>query len=75
LFHETPPQLATPVELRFACTCSRGKVEEVLLSLGVETLQSMLIEDGQADILCDFCHQNQHFNADHLAALIRRLSN
>lgn len=71
LFHETPPQLAEPVELRFACTCSRDKVEAMLLSLGHAELQSMLDEQGGADVRCDFCRQSQHFDADQLKALVR----
>lgn len=70
LFHETPPQLAEPAELRFACTCSRDKVEAMLRSLGKAELQAMLDEQGGADIRCDFCRQNQHFDADQLKALV-----
>src|SRR3546814_16156274 len=50
LFHETPPQLAPQAELHFACTCSHAKVEKMLLSLGRDTLQSLLDETGEADI-------------------------
>ncbi|HET7267059.1 MAG TPA: Hsp33 family molecular chaperone HslO [Oleiagrimonas sp.] len=74
LFHETPPQLAEPVELGFACTCSREKVEAMLQSLGPAQLQSMLDEQGEADVRCDFCRHNQHFDADDLKALIRRVA-
>lgn len=71
LFHETPPQLAEPVELRFACTCNRDRVETMLVSLGRTELQSMLDEQGEADVRCDFCRQNQHFDADQLKALVQ----
>lgn len=71
LFHETPPQLAQPVELRFACTCSRDRVEAMLLSLGRAELQAMLDEQGEADVRCDFCRENQHFDADQLRMLIQ----
>ncbi|HET8554213.1 MAG TPA: Hsp33 family molecular chaperone HslO [Rhodanobacteraceae bacterium] len=71
LFHETPPQLAEPVELRFACTCSRDRAEAMLLSLGHADLQAMLDEQGETDVRCDFCRQNQHFDADQLKALVQ----
>lgn len=71
LFHENPPQLAEPAELRFACTCSRDKVEAMLVSLGRVELQSMLDEQGGADVRCDFCRQSQHFDTDQLMALVR----
>ena len=72
LFHETPPQLAQPVEMRFACTCSRDRVEAMLLSLGHAELQAMLDEQGEADIRCDFCRQNRHFDADQLKSLVEQ---
>lgn len=73
LFHETPPTRVEPVAVRFACTCSRKKVEDMLMSLGIDTLQSLLDEEGKADIGCDFCQQHQYFDKVDLAALIHRL--
>lgn len=70
LFHETPPNLAEPTDLHFACSCSRERVEAMLLSLGRNELQSMLDEQGEADVCCDFCRHNQHFDADQLTALV-----
>lgn len=71
LFHENPPRLTEPSELHFACTCSREKVQAMLRSLGREELQSILDEQGQADVDCDFCRQNQHFEAEELKELIK----
>lgn len=71
LFHETPPKLMEPAALRFACNCSREKVEATLMSLGQEELQAMLDEQGEADVCCDFCRENQHFDAEQLKALIQ----
>jgi len=70
LFHEHSPQLAEPDVIEFACTCSRDKVTSMLRSLGRDELQSMLDEQGGADVRCDFCRRSQHFDADDLAALI-----
>lgn len=75
LFHETPPLQVAPQTVRFACTCTREKVESMLLSLGSETLESMLTEDGEADICCDFCRQHQRFDRVDLARLIHHLKN
>ncbi|MCC9395417.1 Hsp33 family molecular chaperone HslO, partial [Enterobacter hormaechei subsp. steigerwaltii] len=36
LFHETPPRVFEPVTFEFSCTCSRGKVSDMLLMLGGE---------------------------------------
>lgn len=73
LFHETPPRLPEPQPLRFGCTCSRERTESALLSLGADELKTLLEEDGEATLTCDFCLSQQHFDAVDLAALIRRL--
>lgn len=70
LFHETPPDLAQPVDLHFACTCSRDRVEAMLQSLGIQELQALLDEQGGADVRCEFCRHNQHFDAAALQALM-----
>jgi len=73
LFHETPPRLPEPQPLRFGCTCSRERTENALLSLGAGELKTLLDEDGEATLTCDFCLSRQHFDAVDLAELIRRL--
>ncbi|MTI53030.1 MAG: Hsp33 family molecular chaperone HslO [Alcanivorax sp.] len=73
LFHETPPRLPEPQPLRFGCTCSRERTENALLSLGADELKTLLDEDGEATLTCDFCLSQQHFDAVDLTELIRRL--
>ena len=73
LFHETPPRLPEAQPLRFGCTCSRERTENALLSLGADELKTLLAEDGEATLTCDFCLSQQHFDAVDLAELIRRL--
>ena len=73
LFHETPPSLPEAQPLRFGCTCSRERTENALLSLGADELKTLLDEDGEATLTCDFCLSQQHFDAVDLAELIRRL--
>lgn len=70
LFHETPPALAQPVAMQFACSCSRERVETMLQALGASELQALLDEQGEANVRCDFCRHNQHFTADELRALL-----
>lgn len=74
LFHQTPPEVSAPSSLHFACTCRRERVQQMLISLGRQTLQSMLDEQQHADITCEFCHQTQSFDAVDLAQLIHQAS-
>ena len=54
--------------LKFHCHCSRQRIEEVLISLGREELQS-LIDDGHAEVGCQFCGKKYQFNKEELEAL------
>ncbi|HYR24927.1 MAG TPA: Hsp33 family molecular chaperone HslO [Aquabacterium sp.] len=46
----------------FACTCSRERVSTMLRSLGQEEVDSIIEEQGQVEIGCDFCGQYYHFD-------------
>lgn len=74
LFHETPPQLPPPSALAFNCTCSRERTRQALLSLGLEEVRQLLAEDGEATLTCDFCRQDQYFDAVDLREVIKALS-
>lgn len=47
---------------RFACTCSRGRVADMLRSLGQEEIDSIVAEQGRIEIGCDFCGEHYHFD-------------
>jgi molecular chaperone Hsp33 len=47
---------------RFACTCSRERVGTMLRSLGQEEIDSIIAEQGQVEIGCDFCGQHYLFD-------------
>ncbi|MCB9639417.1 MAG: Hsp33 family molecular chaperone HslO [Myxococcales bacterium] len=59
--------------LRFRCTCSRPRVERALLSLGIEELNDMLNEQGEAETFCDFCRERYYFGKEDLQMFIRVL--
>ena len=47
---------------RFACTCSRERVGRMLHSLGADEAQSILAEQGQIEVACEYCGQQYHFD-------------
>lgn len=69
LFHETPPRVFEPEMLEFACTCSRGKVSDMLLLLGGQEVGEALAQEGSVSIDCDFCHEKYTFDEQDLQAL------
>lgn len=48
---------------RFACSCSRERVSRMLQSLGQEEVESVLAEQGQIEVGCEYCGQQYHFDA------------
>ncbi|WP_291010404.1 Hsp33 family molecular chaperone HslO [Hydrogenophaga sp.] len=47
---------------RFACSCSRERVSSMLRSLGREEVESILAEQGQVEVGCDFCGAQYRFD-------------
>lgn len=47
---------------RFACSCSRERVSGMLRSLGVAEVESILAEQGQVEVGCDFCGAHYRFD-------------
>jgi molecular chaperone Hsp33 len=51
---------ATP---RFACTCSRERVRNMLRGLGREESDSLIAERGEVEVGCEFCGLQYRFDA------------
>ncbi len=47
---------------RFHCSCSRERVGRMLNSLGVAEVDSILAEQGQIEVGCEFCGQQYRFD-------------
>jgi molecular chaperone Hsp33 len=41
----------------FKCQCSKERIENAIVSLGSEEIQSMINEEGQAEAQCHFCNE------------------
>lgn len=63
-------EILETVPVGYRCGCSRERMERALISLGPEELQSLLEEQGQADLTCRFCDSVQHFSREQLEALL-----
>jgi len=48
---------------RFACTCSRERVSNMLRSLGTEEVESIIAERGDIEVACEFCGQQYRYDA------------
>lgn len=61
-------------EVRFACDCSRERMERVLLSLRRQELEDMLHEQHEAEIVCHFCNTKYQFSECDLQSLAQQSS-
>jgi len=68
LFHEDEVRLLGARQLSFACSCSRERVANVLISLG-QTEAMAAAESGTAQITCEFCNAAYEFSRADVAAL------
>ncbi len=66
LFHEEDVRLFNASNTQFYCACSRNSVANMLRMLGNEELDSILVEQGQIEVNCDFC--NSHYAFDKIDA-------
>ena len=69
LFWEEQVTRFEPQQPRFACTCSRERVGQMLLGLGREEVDGVLAERGDVEIGCDFCGRHYRFDAVDVGAL------
>ncbi len=60
-----------PVEYR--CSCSRERVTRALISMGRDELASLLAEQGQAELTCQFCDQVYRYTKEELEQLLAEL--
>jgi molecular chaperone Hsp33 len=56
-------------DLFYRCTCSRARIERVLISLGADELLRLINEQGETDVTCEFCGSRYFFPREELEKL------
>ena len=69
IFQGIPYDLLEEKEIAFKCNCSRERVEAALISLGMEELERLVVEEGGAQVKCEFCKALYEFDEKDLKAL------
>ncbi|MBP3371111.1 MAG: Hsp33 family molecular chaperone HslO, partial [Clostridia bacterium] len=60
-------------EPKFACDCSRERIERALIAMGYDELKAMRDEDGKAELWCNFCNTTYDFSGEDLDALLETM--
>jgi molecular chaperone Hsp33 len=63
LFHEEDLRVHQPRQPRFGCRCTRERVESMLRMIGRDEARSVLEEQGELRVDCEFCNQTYRFDA------------
>jgi molecular chaperone Hsp33 len=74
IFLDIPYHVLGRRNLFLRCTCSRERIERVLISLGSEELRGIIAEQGETDVTCEFCRSKYHFTRKELEDLRREIN-
>lgn len=72
LFNEEKVRLFQPQPVVFSCNCSLEKITSTLNSLGRNTLEEILQEQGEIKVDCEFCSQQYRFDKQAVENLLRQ---
>ncbi|HEY4434387.1 MAG TPA: Hsp33 family molecular chaperone HslO [Candidatus Cybelea sp.] len=71
---DTELRAIRPLDVRFACRCTRAKVEAVLLGLGADELLALTRERDLTEATCEYCKTEYVFTAEEVRELSARVS-
>ncbi|HDR2755721.1 TPA: Hsp33 family molecular chaperone HslO [Enterobacter asburiae] len=69
LYHEEEVTVYDPQSVEFKCTCSRERCADALKTLPDEEIDSIMAEDGEIDMHCDYCSTHYVFNSMDIAEI------
>ncbi|MED2984639.1 redox-regulated molecular chaperone HslO [Bacillus thuringiensis] len=61
------------MDVQFNCTCSRERIESVLISLGKTELEQIREEEEETEVHCHFCNERYKFSKEDITNLIENL--
>ena len=67
------PNIIDTMATAYRCDCSRARVEKALISMGKESLEEMIAEDGKAEVNCHFCPKIYRFNKEELQEILKSI--
>lgn len=65
------PRVLDKVEVGFECECSKERVQKVLIAIGKKELASIIEEDKEAEIGCQFCNSKYKYTEEELLSILK----
>jgi molecular chaperone Hsp33 len=72
LFYDSGLEISERYDVSYRCDCSREKMESGLISIGEKDLNTIIKEDGSAELCCHFCNRKYLFNEAELVELCKK---
>jgi len=72
LFAEDDVRVYRPREVNFRCRCTARKTEDVLKMLGESEARDALAEQGEIEVICEYCGRQRLFDAIDVEKLFAR---
>lgn len=60
-------------DLFFECDCSKDRMKEALMTVGVKDIQEIIDEDHGCEMTCHFCNTHYSFSEDELKQLLEEI--
>ena len=57
-------------DIGWECDCSEERLEKVLMTIGEDDLKEIIEQDGQAEMVCQFCCKKYNFDKPHLERIL-----
>lgn len=74
IFKDMPEEFAIKAldikEMEWNCDCSEERLEQVLMTIGEKDLTEIIEEDGEAELVCQFCLKKYNFDKAHLERIL-----
>lgn len=71
LYHQDHVRLFEEQPVTHRCSCSRERTEQALITVGLKELDTILQEDGEVTMNCEFCNHTYRFAADDIHGLFQ----
>ncbi len=63
LYNEEEVRVFEPSPVCFRCSCSKERVINMLRSLGLDEVKSIIADEGEVAVACEFCNQKYAFDS------------
>ena len=70
-FYKLEPEILETHEVDLKCDCDGERIRAGIESLGKKEIQDIIDEDGEAEVICEFCKTRYHFDKNELEKMIK----